>query len=176
MNWTEGPATWKQLRFLSEHGYTPEHPLTKNEAADLIRDYGGQPETLTISTAVGIPGESTAGAPHDFHTAVEVARRTLGGAGIDPGGVCKRALDSAIARRQEFWMDTCRNVQEMRVGSRQAIDLCHKHGCLLYPPGPPQVQAVLDALDPAMPSWDRDRPELFYETLTLNFPELLRHR
>src|SRR6266849_2368121 len=124
MNWTEGPATWKQLRFLSERGYKPEHPLTKNEAADLIRNFGGQPETLTTSTSIGIPVEASAGAPYDFHTAVE------------------------IARRQEFWVDTCRDVHEMKLASRPIINLYHKHGCLLYPPSPCQVQAVLDALDP----------------------------
>ncbi len=175
MNWTEGPATWKQLRFLSERGYKPEHPLTKNEAADLIRNFGGQPETLTTSTSIGIPVEASAGAPYDFHTAVEIARRTLESAGMDSGRVCRRALDSAIARRQEFWVDTCRDVHEMKLASRPIINLYHKHGCLLYPPSPCQVQAVLDALDPAMPFWDRDHPELFYETLSLNFPELLRH-
>jgi hypothetical protein len=26
-----------------------------------------------------------------------------------------------------------------------------------------------------MPSWDRDRPEVFFQTLSLNFPQLLRH-
>jgi len=38
-----------------------------------------------------------------------------------------------------------------------------------------QVQSILEALDSALPAWDRDSPEMFYRTLELNFPELLRH-
>jgi hypothetical protein len=33
---------------------------------------------------------------------------------------------------------------------------------------------TLDALDAAMGSWDRDYPQLFYQALELNFPELRR--
>jgi hypothetical protein len=36
------------------------------------------------------------------------------------------------------------------------------------------VQVVLEALDAAMPLWDRDHPELFYQALELNFPQLVR--
>jgi hypothetical protein len=36
------------------------------------------------------------------------------------------------------------------------------------------VKAVLDALDGAMPLWDKEHPELFYQTLEINFPELVR--
>jgi hypothetical protein len=107
---------------------------------------------------------------------VEIARRALETPGDDSGEVCRHAFDSAVARRQEFWMDSCREMREMKLGSRSAINLYHKHGCLLYPPSSLQVQAILDALDSAAASWDRDHPELFYETLSLNFPELRRHR
>jgi hypothetical protein len=37
-----------------------------------------------------------------------------------------------------------------------------------------QVQHILDALDAALPNWEREHPDLFYKTLELNFPELLR--
>ena len=37
-----------------------------------------------------------------------------------------------------------------------------------------QVQEVLDALDSALPVWDREHPELFYQTLELNFPQLVK--
>jgi hypothetical protein len=36
------------------------------------------------------------------------------------------------------------------------------------------VQHILDALDSAAPFWDKEHPELFYQTLQLNFPELVR--
>jgi hypothetical protein len=36
------------------------------------------------------------------------------------------------------------------------------------------VQEILDALDSAMPAWEREHPALFYQTLELNFPHLLR--
>jgi len=39
---------------------------------------------------------------------------------------------------------------------------------------PDQAQVILDALDAAMGSWDTDYPQLFYQALELNFPELRR--
>ena len=80
----------------------------------------------------------------------------------------------ALHHRQQFWMDTCRDVREMRTASPQALELHQQHGCLFFVPALQQVQFVLDALDSALPGWDRDHPELFYRTLELNFPELLR--
>jgi hypothetical protein len=47
-------------------------------------------------------------------------------------------------------------------------------GCRFFAPNYEQVQEVLDALDNAMPLWDHDNPELFYQTLELNFPHLAR--
>jgi len=85
-------------------------------------------------------------------------------------------LDQALGRRQQFWLDTCREVTEMRSASRHVLDLHRKHGCRFCAPSPQQAQYILDALDSALPSWDRDHPELFYQTMELNFPELLRVR
>jgi len=77
-------------------------------------------------------------------------------------------------QREEFWADTCREVTQMHVGSQKVIDLYRKHGCRFCAPTREQVHHVLSALDSAISSWETDYPELFYQTLELNFPELVR--
>ena len=62
----------------------------------------------------------------------------------------------------------------MRIGSMQVFELYQMQGCRFFPPNHEQVQELLDALDAAMQLWDRDNPELFYQTLELNFPHLVR--
>ena len=81
----------------------------------------------------------------------------------------------AIAERQEFWVDSCRGVSKSQAASMQVQELYQKFGCRFIPPTHNDVQYILDALDSAMPLWDRDHPELFFQTLQLNFPQLLRH-
>ena len=76
--------------------------------------------------------------------------------------------------RQEFWADTCREMREMRLGSQQIIDLYRKFGCRFCTPTLEQAQHVIGALDTAVPAWETTYPELFYQTLELNFPELVR--
>lgn len=80
----------------------------------------------------------------------------------------------ATARRQEFWVDTCRDSREMQIGSVQVFELYQNYGCRFFPPTREQAQIIFDALDSALPTWDRDHPELFYQTLELNFPDLVR--
>ncbi len=80
----------------------------------------------------------------------------------------------ALEWRRQFWLDTCREVLEMRNASPKVLELHRLYGCRFCPPTTQQVQYVLDALDVALPRWDREHPELFYQTLELNFPELLR--
>jgi hypothetical protein len=63
----------------------------------------------------------------------------------------------------------------MHVVSTQVSGLYKRYGCRFAIPTHEQAQVILDALDSAMALWDRDYPELFYETLELNFPELVRH-
>lgn len=77
--------------------------------------------------------------------------------------------------RQEFWVDTCREITHMHGTCKQTIDLYRKFGCRFCEPTRDQVSEVLTALDAAMPQWDTLHPELFYQTLELNFPELVRH-
>jgi len=87
----------------------------------------------------------------------------------------QHSLASAVAKRREFWTDTCRDMAQMQCRSATVMNLYMKYGCRCVPPAPGQVQEVLDALDAASPTWDRDSLELFYQTLELNFPEVVRH-
>jgi hypothetical protein len=85
-------------------------------------------------------------------------------------------IELALQRRQQFWMNTCREVMEMRAASRHVLELHRQHGWGFHVPAPKQVQRILDALDAALPGWERDHAALFFRTLELNFPELLRVR
>jgi hypothetical protein len=98
--------------------------------------------------------------PFDYRKALEAAR-----------GEQKPSAERA---RLDFWIDTCREPTEFHIGSAQVRELNRTHGCALCPPTQLQAEEVLQALDAALPFWDRDHPELFYETLKLNFPELVR--
>ena len=84
-------------------------------------------------------------------------------------------LSPAVEKRREFWLDTCREMTEMRSAAPQAFELYQKHGCRFVVPTREEVQTVLDALDNAVSSWEQSYPELFYQTLELNFPELVKH-
>ncbi len=176
MNWTEGPATWKQLRYLSHHGYKPEHILTKSEASELIRKFGGDPDALATVMAGDtqeVAAQETAG--HHW-AAIESARKAVAECRKEEMEKRQRELDFALAKRQDFWVETCQGPGKVTAASRQAHDLYQKQGCRFAAPTRKQTQYILDALDSVMPHWDREHPELFYQTLELNFPELLRSR
>jgi hypothetical protein len=160
MNWTEQPATWKQLRQLKRCGYEPNHRLTKREASQLITRLGGvDPDPVTEETAPqpeASPVAPLSETPHAFRVAVE------------QGGRSALALD----QRQQFWMDTCRGTTNLKSARSLVLELYRKYGCVFSEPTHKQVQDILDALDAAMPSWDREHSELFYDALGLNYPEL----
>jgi hypothetical protein len=80
------------------------------------------------------------------------------------------------AKRQEFWLDTCRGVAHLHVACVQVQELYRIHGCRFTAPTLEQVRGILEALDRAMPQWESNHPELFYQTLELSFPELVIHR
>jgi hypothetical protein len=173
MDWVDAPPTWKQLKYLRQLGYTPDHRLTKTEAAELIVKLGGKPENGAPVVQPSQPSLSEEA--HQLRTAVETAKQSLEGFGMADERR-RQAFAKAMARRQEFWVDTCREVNEMHSRSRPLVELYRKHGCLYHTPTPRQVQDILDALDSAMPAWEKEHTELFFETLGLNFPELVRHR
>jgi hypothetical protein len=82
---------------------------------------------------------------------------------------------STPTERQAFWVDTCREISGMKIVSQQVIELYRLHGCRFCAPTQQQAQYVIEALDAALPQWEQVHPELFYQTLELNFPELVRH-
>ncbi len=79
-----------------------------------------------------------------------------------------------VADRQKFWVDTCREAARAHKGSPRVLEFYQKYGCRFSVPSIQQVRDVLEALDAALPTWEQQHPELFYRTLELNFPELLR--
>ena len=80
------------------------------------------------------------------------------------------------AKRQEFWLDTCRGFAHIKFGCAQIQELYRRYGCRFAEPTTQQVRGILDALDGAAPRWETEHPELFYQTLELSFPELLIRR
>jgi hypothetical protein len=174
MKWTDQRATKDQLSRLGAFGYEPDHPLPKGEASHLIRDFeacrDGQ-AALAESDA----REAAKCEAYGLRAAVENAKRAVAKPGKDEIRNFRYDLALAVAKRQEFWRDTCSDADKIHVVSVQARDLYREYGCRFAAPTAQQVQDIFDALDSAMPLWDRDQPELFYRTLELNFPELLRH-
>jgi len=144
----------------------------------IIRPAG--PTTKEVRTGNGSPAakaqEKPASDALHFRQAVERAREALAEASPVDRNIFQNKLDVSLRHRQQFWLDTCRDVREMRVASRQVLELHRVYGCRFSAASPDQVQHVLDALDSALPAWERDHPELFYQTLELNFPGLLRFR
>jgi hypothetical protein len=174
MDWTDQPATWKQIKYLRQLGCKPDHPLSKTEASKLIRDFGGQPETSAALEKKTSGERIEQGTAYDFRQMVEKAKQTLAETKRDDIEKAQQDLALAIAKRQGFWADTCRDQGRVLVASMAAHEFYQKYGCRFEVPTLKDVQCILDALDSAMPFWDRDHPELFYQTLELNFHELLR--
>ena len=193
MYWEDEPATEQQLTHLKNAGCAVARPLTRTEAARLIREYKKNPaRALSMVTAQPTalreerpaPSKSTP-APaqssfsdstrmHTYHlrAAAEKARQSLA---LNPEAPNVRAdAHSTSSGRREFWLDTCRDVKQMRIASMPVFELYQRLGCRFFAPTADQVQVVLEALDAAMPLWDRDHPELFYQALELNFPQLVR--
>ena len=187
MDWQNEPATWKQLRFLRQHGYKPDRHLTKTAAAELIQNLGGNiatvvPTPLPEPMAAPLPAPAAVIAQlpkHDAFTLrqdLERAQRAAAEASSSSVRAAQQEVALAISRRQMFWIDTCRDPTRMQAACGQVLEFYRKYGCQFEAPANKQVQEVLGALDSAMPLWDRDHPELFYKTLELNFPELLKRR
>ncbi len=169
MDFVDEPATWKQLRYLSRCGYHPDHRLTKHEASRLISNFRGEPESQEKAVENHVAPTANA---YQFRLSVENASEAVAGAGKDGP---RTDLESAQIQRQEFWLSTCRGTTKIQSASKQVLELYRKHGCLFCEPTLKQIQDVLDALDSAMPHWDKEHPELFYQALELNFPEIVRH-
>jgi hypothetical protein len=173
MDWTNQLATECQVSHLRQLGYAPDHPLTKGEAARLITDLEEHPDTVT-GLGKGRFGAGATNEPQALRTAVESAKCAVAESRGAQAEQARRELGMALTKRQVFWMNTCRDPREMRSPSLQVFELYRNYGCRYFAPSSFQAQAILDALDGAMASWDREHPELFYQALELNFPELRR--
>jgi hypothetical protein len=169
MNRTDEPATEIQISALRRFGYTAEHPLTRSEASHLLTTY---------QHAASEPPEESLKTGHEpFHLRKMVEQAKHVAAGHGPATQqAQKELQAAIQQRQEYWIDTCRDVTKMQLAWAEIITLYREHGCRFASPTHEQVQEILDALDTALPTWDRDHTELFYRTLELNFPELVSKR
>ena len=175
MTWKDEPATEIQLGHLRRLGYEPDRPLTKGEAAQIISDF--EELSSAPATAKGDNDlELVRISAYRLRVKVEDARRAAARGEGPPLENPRHLLEVAVAERQEFWADTCSESDKMHLICSQVVALHKQHGCRFAVPTAEQVQAILDSLDSALPEWDRDRPELFYQTLELNFPELLRHQ
>jgi len=174
MDWADEPATENQLSHLRRFGYAPDHPLRRGEAARLILDFERHQATRPPS-GKGDTRKIATDEASIHRAAVERAKQTLASKGMAEADEWQRALALAVAEREEWWRDTCRAPGKMQALSPQKVDLHMKHGCLFDTPTHEQVREVLEALDSALPAWEKEHPELFYQTLEINFHELLLH-
>jgi len=174
MNPSDDQATDQQIIYLSHFGYQADHPMTRGEAAGLLRQYQETNYQSSASAGSQVNG-STRQEAHRLRAAVEEAKQALSRATMPDAESARQQLATASASRQEFWLDTCREAGHMRRSSMEVLELYRMHGCRFCTPTLQQAQEILDALDTALPRWDHEHPELFYTTLELNFPELVRH-
>jgi len=174
MNPSDDQATDQQIIYLSHFGYQADHPMTRGEAADLLHQYQQTNHNGSAQAGLQVNG-STRQEAHRLRAAVEDAKQALTRATMIEAEVARELLTTASASRQEFWLDTCREAGHMRLSSMEVLELYRTHGCRFCTPSMQQAREVLDALDTALPRWDHEHPELFYQTLELNFPELVRH-
>jgi hypothetical protein len=173
MDSTGEPAAERQLNSLRHLGYQPVCPLTKGRAAHLIRYFEEHPQREHASAENGVR-EITKRQAHLLQQVVEKAGRAVQGTTEAGAEELQHILAVAVAKRQDFWIDTCRDPPQMQDCSAQVLDLFMRYGCRFVVPSGDQVQEILNALDLLMPLWDRQQPELFYQTLELNFPQLDR--
>ncbi len=193
MNWADEPATEQQVAQLRTLGFNLARPLTLTEAANLIRQYKRQRShrvppvalqnremeqaTANVSVSPNPP------APKDlprrrFELCTHPPQQVPGAAGhvgdACPSPASVQDSGSPDAPRVDFWLDIFREVKDMRVASVKVFELRLKHGAHFLLPSREQAQDILDALDNALPNWERDNPEFFFQTLELNFPELIQ--
>jgi hypothetical protein len=171
MDWAHEPATEHQVAQLRDLGYAMVRPLSVTEAASLIRQYKKQ--SASLKTAQTAPGQSpriTMRTPAESAPPTQIA---MMGTRVPPP-VAEDAPAAESVARLEFWVDTCRELKDMRIASVKIYELRQRFGFRFHMPSCEQVEEILGALDGAMPAWEQDNPELFFQTLELNFPDLVR--
>jgi hypothetical protein len=175
MNWTDESAAGN----LTGPGQPAEGPdadaRSQKSKTVRINTLAVYPEQAAVSTMQAAVATANLRSAQRSRAAVEEARDAVARSRPDNLDQSQAALCVALSQRQEFWIDTCCDPTHMHAPSGQVLELYRQCGCRFVAPTRDQSQVVLDALDAAAPHWDRDHPELFYETLELNFPELHRH-
>src|SRR5215472_5200242 len=127
MNWPNEPATESQLSRLRELGYSADCPLTKGEAASLIRVL--EPVPATEAEGGGTSGqEVVTHTPYALRLSIEHTRRAVAEAEADQIGRLQCSFASVIAKRREFWADTCRDPGQMKARSSSTLELYMKQG------------------------------------------------
>lgn len=187
------PATERQLQYLEQLGQDLGGlNLTKAEASELIAklcaDQTGpepEPEVEEETTEEYIEHEA-----YRLHEEIDSARASLNSEENSPLpdaeeeqdlvereksiADCRADLKLAQDSRIEFWLLTFEKI-DLSGSYISTSDYYDKWGKRFKKPKRAQVEAILDALDSsAAPAWDKDHPELFYRTLEINFPVLLR--
>lgn len=173
MQLTDEPATEMQISTLRKFGYQPDHPLSRGEAAQILMNYQHAPAPVPPEAT---PPHLTPHHPHYLRKCVEEVKLRLRQASPDIRDAVEQEYQSAVSMRQEFWIDTCREMTQMQLAWPEIRSLYQVQGCRFATPNREQTQEVLDALDAALTSWDKDYPQIFYQTLELNFPQLLQVR
>jgi hypothetical protein len=160
MDRTEQRATDIQLKRLQQLGHQANQLLTREEATRLIREMETHHPSLPRA--------------FELRKQVEHVKLALMGALKEEEPTLESQLEELRAERREYWINSCREPSQMHDASNQVLSLYMKYGCRFTTPSFEQAAEVLDALDAVMPTWDAEHPELFYSTLELNFPELLK--
>jgi hypothetical protein len=171
MDRTHEPATEVQLRRLQQLGCDPGRALSREEAAGLLHEL----ELRSHRSEEGAPASTQKRSRAvQLRLSLEDAKLLLIAALPSEEPVLLAQFERLRAERMEFWINTCREPELMHDKCAETLELYRKHGCLYTVPNHEQVQEVLDALDAAIPAWDVEHPELYFTTLELNFPQLLK--
>jgi hypothetical protein len=172
MSWKDDPATEKQLNYLKQFGFVPEHAMTKGEASALISQFSEDPGRQRVRDD-NQAGDREANMAYGLRIECESAKRELDAAGKGEIRDAKMFLRDAQNERLDFWQKALQPPDGGEV-YQQPIKLYLGYGYRFKMPSSKHLQDILDALDAESATWDKDMPERFFQTLELNFPDLLR--
>ena len=173
MSWDTEPATENQLNYLKLFGHTPEQPLSKQAAHDLLSQFEEDPERCRIRTENQIMESRACEKAYrqecrgnlayylhkEYANSLETAHQS--------------ELNAREANRIKFWKDAFR-ADRVETDAEQTLEFYENFGRFMKMPKTEQIKGVLTALDKYSPTWDQDRPTDFFHTIKLNFPELMR--
>jgi hypothetical protein len=169
MDWQDNPATEKQLNYLKSFGFAPDSLLTKGQAANLIDQFSKDPERIKIRDR-----NYELIRAFTLREYYEDAKRVLDKAEKEEIEDAEMSVEDTRNERLYFWEDTFREPVNHETGfHEQLFTLYLAQGYRFNIPSLEQIQIILDALDASSPTWDKEMPEYFFQTLEYNFPELL---